>query len=226
MRAAGRRSCSRASRVSHGHRLRWGGSRPGRVATAGRSGRRRVRPHTPAPDRPGTAGRTCLPRWRDAVDRPAWPPAGPERRPGVEHGRHRRRADEAPGQRPDRRARPAALAPNSSTAKTTSPDPSTAAARCSPGWRCSAAATTVSAQVASAPPSSAASTANTRAYREETGPQGGTEPRRHGQRSSARTKHHPGRQKPIRPAMNGMSTSARWPASARPWIPAPATGSP
>jgi hypothetical protein len=59
------------------------------------------------------------------------------------------------------------LAPNSSTAKTTSADPSTAAARCTPGWPGSAVATTVSVPVASAPSSSIASTANTRRYREK-----------------------------------------------------------
>src|SRR6516225_6045461 len=58
------------------------------------------------------------------------------------------------------------LEPNSNTANTTNADPSTAAARCTPGWPGSAVATTVSVPVASAPSISIASTANTRTYRE------------------------------------------------------------
>ena len=54
------------------------------------------------------------------------------------------------------------LAASSNTAKTTSADPSTAAARCIPGWPGSAVATTVSAPTASPPTSSVTSITNTR----------------------------------------------------------------
>ena len=57
------------------------------------------------------------------------------------------------------------LAPSSSTPKTTSADPATAAARSTPRSPGSAVATTVSAPTASAPAITVASTANTRAYR-------------------------------------------------------------
>jgi len=63
----GRRGCVLArgpAGPARGHQPPWGGSGPGRAATAGPGGRRRLRARIPAPGRPGRAGRTCRPRWR------------------------------------------------------------------------------------------------------------------------------------------------------------------
>ena len=118
---------------ARGYRLRWGGgnhrsrarghSRAWRTAATSAA-------YTGAPDRSGTAGRTCPPRWRSC----RWTGSGlghqpgQQRRPGIEHDRHRRRAHDgarAGFQRPDRRGPgQRQLGASISAAKTTSgPEP-------------------------------------------------------------------------------------------------------
>jgi hypothetical protein len=76
----GRRGCVLArgpAGPARGHQPPWGGLGPGRAATAGPGGRRRLRARIPAPGRPGRAGRTCRPRWRSCRRRAR--PAGGRR---------------------------------------------------------------------------------------------------------------------------------------------------
>ena len=194
----GRRGCVPArgpAGSARGHRLWWGGSGPGRVATAGLAygcDFRRVHQRL---TQQVQQGEDACHGGEAAVDgsglatslasngAPALSTTVTAARRGCPGHRARTGAGRASS----------ILAPSSSTAKTTSADPSMAAACCSPVSPGSAVATTVSAPVASAPASSVASTTTPGHTARGNRPASGTGPLRHGSASGKRRTQHQSR---------------------------------